>query len=450
MRQIKFFVLTLVVCFYISNVNAQQVQLAVPDITVHSPNVTGLGLYTAHKVNNATGAGSIEVPLYTIKGSKLELPLTLLYQTSGILVDQEASAVGLGWALNAGGVISRTINDRPDEAGYGFREVGDEIPAYNNIDAEVHTNFLGNSPTLESWNNKDKQPDVFRISTGIINGEFSLDNEGNFIGLEHSSLKYSVDFASKLIIVYDQYGNIYRFGRNLDNTLAVETSDVTISPTFTESSTEIQPTMRNFLPYTSSWHLTEIISFDKSDTIKFRYKSSWYQDSKVSSVVRYKINDPTVFGVTDVIGNNFDGTIRYKMNTSITNTQILDKIIFKNGTVEFFTSDDRLDLKKHTTVSSGTRISGMRVLNKKGQQIKRILFQNNNYFTRNGIGASLDGLSIDDTRKKSLKLNSVDYFNSEDNLKTGIPSLTIAPPYLPETQRHKTFGATIMGNRIRL
>lgn len=66
-------------------------------------------------VNYFNGEAQISVPLLGLKANHLSMPISLGYNTRGIKVDQAASNVGLGWGLNAGGVITRTVNGLPDD-----------------------------------------------------------------------------------------------------------------------------------------------------------------------------------------------------------------------------------------------------------------------------------------------------------------------------------------------
>ncbi|MEX0315719.1 MAG: hypothetical protein AB3N18_16195, partial [Allomuricauda sp.] len=86
-----------------------------------SPIASTLGKYAEYPVSLNTGTVNISVPLYTIKSKSLQLPISLSYHSSGIKVNDKATNVGLGWSLNAGGVINRGMNGKPD---YGpFQQV---------------------------------------------------------------------------------------------------------------------------------------------------------------------------------------------------------------------------------------------------------------------------------------------------------------------------------------
>jgi len=78
----------------------------VPNIVPKSSEVMGLERYGEYPVSEYTGIPSINIPLYTIKVKDFEFPISLDYNASGIQVAQEATWVGLGWNLLAGGCIS--------------------------------------------------------------------------------------------------------------------------------------------------------------------------------------------------------------------------------------------------------------------------------------------------------------------------------------------------------
>ncbi|MBW3524741.1 hypothetical protein [Chryseobacterium sp. NKUCC03_KSP] len=57
-----------------------------------------------------TGAQDIKIPLFSIQEGDINVPINLIYYTSGIKVDQKASEVGLGWSLIKGPQVNRKIN----------------------------------------------------------------------------------------------------------------------------------------------------------------------------------------------------------------------------------------------------------------------------------------------------------------------------------------------------
>lgn len=92
----------------------------VPATIPPSPTSTALGKYGAWPVSNYTGTPQISIPLYEIKSGSINVPVSLSYHASGIQVEEMAAWTGLGWSLNAGWVITRTVAGAPDESLNGY------------------------------------------------------------------------------------------------------------------------------------------------------------------------------------------------------------------------------------------------------------------------------------------------------------------------------------------
>jgi YD repeat-containing protein len=85
-----------------------------PNILPPSPTIAALGKYVEVPVSLYTGVPTISIPLYEIKSRDIAVPISLSYHAGGNRVGEEASWVGLGWSLNAGGVVGHTIRGRDD------------------------------------------------------------------------------------------------------------------------------------------------------------------------------------------------------------------------------------------------------------------------------------------------------------------------------------------------
>jgi YD repeat-containing protein len=79
-----------------------------------APTAAALTQYARVPVSLATGTPQVNVPIYTIACGSLTLPLSLSYHSGGFKVSEHASWVGLGWSLNAGGVITRSVRGKRD------------------------------------------------------------------------------------------------------------------------------------------------------------------------------------------------------------------------------------------------------------------------------------------------------------------------------------------------
>jgi YD repeat-containing protein len=86
--------------------------------TFPSANAASLGKYGDIPVSYHTGTPEISIPIYTVKQGSLSLPISLSYHSSGVRVSEVASWVGLGWSLNAGGMITRTVHGGPDDGSW--------------------------------------------------------------------------------------------------------------------------------------------------------------------------------------------------------------------------------------------------------------------------------------------------------------------------------------------
>lgn len=91
-----------------------QVPSFIRGIIPPSPQAAELARYAEYPVGYSSGIPSISVPLYEIRLGSFTLPISISYHASGSRPDQMPTCVGLGWSLNAGGAISRTILGKPD------------------------------------------------------------------------------------------------------------------------------------------------------------------------------------------------------------------------------------------------------------------------------------------------------------------------------------------------
>lgn len=150
-----------------------------------SPTAAGLGLYGEIPVSYFTGTPSIQVPLYELLVDQHKLPLSLNYHASGVRPDQHGSWTGLGWNLNAGGVISRVVKDMPDEynnprlsygrqSGYYFTHSVLNTPRWN------QRSYLRQVAQNTDQMIRDTEPDIFSFNFLNYSGKFMLTHEGKW------------------------------------------------------------------------------------------------------------------------------------------------------------------------------------------------------------------------------------------------------------------------------
>ncbi|MFV1883668.1 MAG: hypothetical protein ACMZ7B_04220 [Balneola sp.] len=170
-----------------------------------SPEAAALGKYGEIESNLYEGKANISVPIYEYSIKGFTLPISLDYTTSAIRVDQIATNVGLGWTLNAGGVITQTVNGL-----YDVFNDRDLIP-----DPPNTFNPTFNSSNTQPYDDAkdivagliDMESDNFTYSYPGGSGKFIISNDGNNIyPIPYSAIK--INSTSEII---DENGTIFNY-----------------------------------------------------------------------------------------------------------------------------------------------------------------------------------------------------------------------------------------------
>jgi len=306
-------------------------------IAVHSPTAANLGLYGEIPVSYYTGTPNISIPLYEIKGKQITIPVRLSYHPAGIRPEIHPGPVGLGWSLQAGGVISRTVrgngpdeNQRENRSGMveGYLSyTGGWIAQSNwkdNAKNGLNNNCFACSNTVHNMAPySDLEPDEFSFSVLNISGKFYFDHTGQIqvqcdnpvevifnnefirpdaagISLDYSYSMYS-NRAFKSFTIIDEQGTEYHFG----GASAMEFSDP-ISYGNNGNNFGI-PATGEFLQATS-WFLTQIKSADEVDVINFEYERGPFVSQLYRSYNYYSYSGAGMSG-TEYNSITKDGTL---------------------------------------------------------------------------------------------------------------------------------------------
>lgn len=118
------------------------------DLVAPSATAGSLGRYGDASVNQSSGAPNFSIPIFTVTGHDLSVPITLSYSYDGFKPSQPIGWTGLGWNLQAGGVITRQIKGRVDEdvdtenQRFGSSYVQSRIVALGGYETNDMQNFL--------------------------------------------------------------------------------------------------------------------------------------------------------------------------------------------------------------------------------------------------------------------------------------------------------------------
>lgn len=276
--------------------------LAQESVIPPSPTASAFGEYASVPVNQFTGKPEINIPIWNIQLKDFKLPLYLSYNINEIKVEKIASNIGLGWSLNAGGLITRAVVGMPDDfqgevgnsACYGFlkRENANKVYDFDlyasEKDIEKNLNyFMERNSNLRS----DTEPDIFYFNFAGYVGKFVIDKDRLICLIPYNNLKFSCLFNSNDNIssftVVDEKGIKYLFDQ-------VETTTITSLNTYYWS---IFTGRINNLPSTasytfnSSWYLSCII-IPSGERIEFSYYDQVINSNqRLFEIVRYCSDD---------------------------------------------------------------------------------------------------------------------------------------------------------------
>lgn len=235
-----------------------------PDVFPPTPNSSSLGVFGQVSLNQFTGNQNVIIPLFELKESNIVVPINLSYSSDGVKVDQFESNVGVGWNLNAGGVVTRQIFDVADN--------------YNG--RMQKPNLAMNSPEMYAFLNQasvaefvDTQPDIFTFNIGGRTGKFFLDDSNQVVQIEPSALKISIlstfleseyePNSLPELSITDENGIVYYFG----GTNAIESTSTRQIMIENPSSHEFSQN------YKTAWYLTKIENPLINKSIDFVYES---------------------------------------------------------------------------------------------------------------------------------------------------------------------------------
>ena len=201
--------------------------LLLPNVTPPSPEAFSITEYGNIGSNEYRGKPSIFIPLYTYKAGQLNLPIRLSYTNNGVKVNDLSTWTGMNWVLSAGGVITRTVKDLPDEdntaAGNSYQRVVFNNSLTSIMDA-VATNCAPNSEyyyyLCHNAAYYDTEHDIFKFNFDGYSGSFVLDGNFNPVILnDDHELKITIGngtdtnlLTSKTIIITTPNGVKYFFG----------------------------------------------------------------------------------------------------------------------------------------------------------------------------------------------------------------------------------------------
>lgn len=370
-----------------------------------SPTTGSLGIFGQVPVGNYTGTAQIGIPIYDLKYKELSVPINIMYQTSGIKADIFPGPVGLGWAIQAGGMITRTINGEPDTKEYldvvnGTIQLGQNSREQNDwYDVKKQNGLLMQNNEIV-FPGEAVDPDEFQYNingqTGKFysnyNGTFQVQSDqGDFFYVTMNKRKdhkftfpsieritfpngQLLNNANKTVLnnIYGNYLNCYAPEYNYNQTIEIncfingftmidskgikyifgntdETNSQDNSIEFTRLGQNSYMTDYKPCIQAMSWHLTSIES-PNGYKIDFKYDTEIYvTKTRFSDLALYQISNQSV-KMSD------KARLEDAFLTTLINGSCLKEITFPTGKVIFSNSiaNNQLDYPVKGNLSTGT------------------------------------------------------------------------------------------------
>ena len=341
--------------------------------------------YSFSEVNKNTGKANIELPIYEVKIGRMSVPIKLIYNSTGIKVEDQASYVGTGWDLIAHGRVTRKImggmNDlvsyhhgQNDYYMYGYQKKGNK--------------------DYDHLMSIDQAPDLFMCSAPGLNSRFIFSQSGaakflddrNLI-LESKSIIEDISYTSALnhhyYIQVDDYSEF-----SIINGSGVQY-------TFSKSeSGQIENSNWSGSQNVSSWLLTEMKDLLSNQTISFEY------------VDIGMVNGGPTYNFSNIINKVGCGCTDDHFDTSYSwteNAKRLSKIVWQEGSVEFEYNFARLDCQESEINNKG--LSSIKVFDNDTNKIRDFEFVHS-FFSSPGGEAG-------DLFYKRLKLDRLIEYNKD-------------------------------------
>lgn len=144
------------------------------DIIRPSANAQQFGIAAKAETALSKGQVSLNIPLMELKGKGYDLPISISFYSGDITTTTEASSIGLGWGLMAGGVITKIIKGTEDN-----------WSASSETEHHFNRNYIREN--FENWSTRnyfmdnikaDLMPDEYTYSLPGHNGAIEITADG--------------------------------------------------------------------------------------------------------------------------------------------------------------------------------------------------------------------------------------------------------------------------------
>jgi YD repeat-containing protein len=357
------------------------------ELTSKAPEVGKMQQYIDFPVSNFTGTADVNIPVHDLTSRGNNVSISLHYHTGGIKAEEQATFVGLGWMLNSGGYISRTIRGNKDEGiryqtaprkilvptvhylwdsytdsmayythiyGGFYMDGGNNMPsqssAYSVITSHNQTVAAGNDATSDAstplFNSlDDAESDLYRFDFGGYSGKFVF-----LPGRVPLLIPYNQDLKiTPTLQVFDEKypasapGDTAKFESHYFSSFKVSTPDGKDYYFGENDSARVNNPFSDGFYTITAWLLTRVIDRTTLDTIYFTYQGSNSTTSRVRQLTKFlNANEVSTgcAGYRSGIGSEYQpGTVGIPLKI-ISSKEVLD--FFYSGVLDSIKVSDRM------------------------------------------------------------------------------------------------------------
>lgn len=257
-----------------------------PNVIPPTPQAYNFTKIAEIPVNESSGNATVSIPLFTFEAGKIKIPLNISHGGGALKVDDDNSWTGISWQLSAGGLITRTVNDQPDE------KMGTNERLHHESSSITQQNL--SSIAISSY---DSEVDIFNYNFLGYSGSFYFQKELVDNKLVARQIKYEGELKIEMsadaiqnniikpnlrtITITTPDGSKYFFG----GTLASQSTKLRIlnSPTISAQTA--------FYLFKIENTLGDIVTFNYESDATGSVRTIGYEQEMVKTL---NINDPSI------------------------------------------------------------------------------------------------------------------------------------------------------------
>ncbi len=206
-------------------------------------------------VNLATGAPSINIPLWEASSGNLSVPVSVSYGSNGLRPSDTPTEAGLQWQLNAGGSIVQIAR------GCSPFIIWENQDSIQNPSAYFMSGIVNGL--------KDSEPDIYKVNAPGLKVDFMLTEDYGFLTLTESDVKIEYTFNNPAPFYH------HGFKITSNNGTKYYFNKIQVNYYYEPPYSNIDQAK---LSETGKWYLTKIESSDNVHYINFNYSVYPYED----------------------------------------------------------------------------------------------------------------------------------------------------------------------------